>query len=294
MPIRTDLALETLDGMEDRDRPGSGIRRETLRIRDIEATCVLVETEEAARAVGKPMGEYWTVDTADFKSAPVHFESEVAALAELLRRLLPKERADACALVVGLGNREITPDALGPRAAGYILATRHIPREVAEQIGVQALRPVAVLAAGVMGQTGIETAEITAAVVQKLQPAVVIVVDALAARSVDRLASTVQLSNTGISPGSGVQNRRAELSRKTLGVPVISIGVPMVVDMATVACDMLGQMAEGRVSDKGRTMMVTPREVDLAVEHAARTVAFAINSALQPGLTLEELIGLAG
>ena len=133
----------------------------------------------------------------------------------------------------------------------------------------------------------------SASVAEELKPSCVIVIDALAARSVDRLATTVQISNTGISPGSGVQNRRKELSRETLGVPVVSVGVPMVVDMATVACDMLGAEA-GPVSEKGRTMMVTPREIDLAVEHAAKTVAFAINRALQPHLSLEDLTGLVG
>ena len=293
MPVRTDLAVETLDFS--RECPPQGVSKEVFRQDGLEVTRVRVEDEHGVAVTGKPVGDYLTVDTSDFKSAPPRCEAEVGALAALIRGLLPPGRGGAPALVVGLGNRDITPDALGPKAASYILATRHISKELAAQIGLPGLAPVAVMAAGVMGQTGIETAEITAAVVRALAPSVVIVIDSLASKSVDRLATTVQISNTGISPGSGVQNSRAELSERTLGVPVLSIGVPMVVDMLTVACDMLGDRCDAaQLSEKGRAMMVTPREIDLAVEHAAKTVAFAINSALQPTLTLEELMGLAG
>ncbi|MCI8405825.1 MAG: GPR endopeptidase [Oscillospiraceae bacterium] len=290
MEARTDLAVESLDFAG--DLAPEGVAREVFRKNGVEVTRVRVTSAEGAKRLGKPQGEYLTIDTDDFKAATGNFAIQVDTIAELIAPLIPQE-AERPVLVAGLGNLQITPDALGPRAVRYTLATRHISRELAEEIGLSGLRPVAVIATGVLGQTGIETAELVASVAEELKPSCVIVIDALAARSVDRLATTVQISNTGISPGSGVQNRRKELSRETLGVPVVSVGVPMVVDMATVACDMLGAEA-GPVSEKGRTMMVTPREIDLAVEHAAKTVAFAINRALQPHLSLEDLTGLVG
>jgi len=288
MQARTDLAVESLDFQKETQ----GVERETFLKNGLEVTRVRILSEEGARRIGKPVGEYLTVDTSDFKSPAPSFAGEVDTVAELLSPLISRAPGKAV-LVVGLGNIQITPDALGPKAVRYTLATRHISRELAGEIGLSGLQPVAAIATGVLGQTGIETAEIVASVAKALEPSCVIVIDALAARSVDRLATTVQISNTGISPGSGVQNRRKELSRETLGVPVLSVGVPMVVDMATVACDMLGE-ERAQVSEKGRTMMVTPREIDLAVEHAAKTVAFAINRALQPQLSLEELIELVG
>ena len=292
MQPRTDLALECLDFAK--DITPSGVLKEDFTQNGIGVTRVKIETEEGARLIGKPMGEYLTVETSNFKTPTADFENEVDAVASLITSLLPANM-DGAALVVGLGNRDITPDALGPKAAEYILATRHISTELASEIGLDGLRPVAAMAPGVLGQTGIETAEIVSSVASGLSPSVVIVIDALAAKSVDRLATTVQISNAGIAPGSGVQNTRKELSSHTLGVPVISVGVPMVVDMTTVAYDMLGEgNTSEKVSDKGRAMMVTPREIDVTVEHAAKTVAFGINRALQPSLSLEVLTGLAG
>lgn len=290
MNARTDLAVERLDFSA--DIPADGVAKEVFRKNGVEVTRVRISSPEGARLIGKPQGIYLTIDTDDFKAASGNFAVQVDTIAELIVSLIPPDDGKPV-LVAGLGNLQITPDALGPRAVGYTLATRHISRELAGEIGLPGLRPVAAISTGVLGQTGIETAELVASVAGELKPSCVILIDALAARSVDRLATTVQISNTGISPGSGVQNCRRELSAETLGVPVVSVGVPMVVDMATIAADMLGEDA-GPVSEKGRTMMVTPREIDLAVEHAAKTVAFAINRALQPDLSLEELTGLVG
>lgn len=292
MSARTDLAVECLNFAK--ELSPEGVEKEVFEKNGMEVTRVRVVNDTGARLIGKAVGEYLTVETSDFKCAVANFEQEVNTIAELLSPLIPRN-ADSGVLVAGLGNMQITPDALGPKAIQYTLATRHITKELAGQIGLEGLQSVAAIATGVLGQTGIETAEIVSSVASELKPSCVVIIDALAARSVDRLATTVQISNTGISPGSGVQNRRKELSQETLGVPVVSIGVPMVVDMTTVAYDMLGEGNESeKVSDKGRTMMVTPREIDLAVEHAAKTVAFAINRALQPNLTLEELVGLVG
>ncbi len=292
MGVRTDLAVETLDFAK--ELSPEGVEKKAFEKDGVEVTQVKIVSETGARLTGKPVGEYLTVETSDFKTPTANFERDVNVIAELLAERIPRS-SDQPVLVVGLGNQQITPDALGPKAVEYTLATRHITGELASRIGLEGLQPVAVIAPGVLGQTGIESAEIVASVAASLKPSCVVVIDALAARSVDRLATTVQISDAGINPGSGVQNSRKALSRETLGVPVISVGVPMVVDMTTVAYDMLGEGGESeKVSDKGRTMMVTPREIDLAIEHAAKTVAFAINRALQPSLTLEELMGLAG
>lgn len=293
MSIRTDLAVEGLDFAEQTMPLGiKGVERSSEVKNGLKITRVKITSEDAGRAIGKGVGEYITVETSDFKLPTADFNGEIETVAEVLASIIRKDERGV--LVVGLGNKEITPDALGPIAVSYILATRHISRELQEETGLLRLTPVSAIATGVLGQTGIETAEIVASVVRGTNPSCVIVIDALASKCVDRLASTIQISNAGIAPGSGVQNKRRELSEKTLGVPVVSIGVPMVVDMATIAYDMLGAEQAANISDKGKAMMVTPREIDLAVEHAGRLVGFAINKALQPNISLEDLYALVG
>ena len=218
---------------------------------------------------------------------PVNPADEVThLLAEELRRMLPPE---GMVLVVGLGNAQITPDALGPLTVRQILATRHIPAQLAEQTGLSGLRPVAAIAPGVLGQTGIETGEIILSIVRDLSPAAVVAVDALAAGSPERLGCTIQISDSGISPGSGVLNARKELSRQSLGVPVLSLGIPTVVDGGTLVCGLLGCEDESRVPEEARAMMVTPRDVDALIERGAKHLSLALNAALQPQLSLEEI-----
>ena len=271
MGIRTDLAVERLE-LAEKSLPHGAIRSEET-IHGIPMVTVQVEDTNAAEVLGKPIGKYLTVECTPFRKTPENFEAEVMAVAETVSRLLP----DGPILVAGLGNESITPDALGPEAVNLMLATRHISPELAASLGIKALRPVSVIAPGVLGQTGMETCEILAALVKETSPAAVIAIDALAAGDPARLGATVQVCNTGISPGSGVANRRKELSEKTLGIPVIAMGVPTVVDFSV----------EG-----SEPMMVTPREVDLVIENAAKTVAFALNKALQPELELEEILAL--
>lgn len=291
MSIRTDLALERVE-MNTEIMP-NGVKKDVSEKNGITITKIDVETDEAARVLSKPKGRYLTFNVSDFKIPTDNFNSEVEVVAEELAQMFPENKNGV--LIVGLGNSDITPDALGPKAVSYTFATRHIDDELKKAIGLEGIKSVSAIAPGVLGQTGIETAEITASLAQELKPSFVIVIDALAAKSVDRLGNTVQVSNTGICPGSGVQNKRKELSEATLGVPVISIGVPMVVDMTTIAYDLLGEGHQSnKVSDKGRTMMVTPREIDVVIEHAAKLVGFAINKALQPDLSLEDIIALVG
>ena len=199
---------------------------------------------------------------------------------------------DGLILVAGLGNDQITPDALGPGCTSQIFSTRHIGKELQKSIGFEHLRPVARVIPGVLGQNGIETVEILEGIIRRVSPSALITVDALASRRLSRLGCTVQICNTGISPGSGVGNARAEISLDTVGIPVISIGVPTVVDAFTLACDLIGEDATERIEKDGERMMVTPREIDLLIEHASKLVAAAINSALQPHMDIDELMAL--
>lgn len=271
MNIRTDLAVERLDLSA--PLPSGAACRE-LRLHGVPCTLVEICGQQAARAVGKPEGQYYTLSCTPFSRTPEDFSAEVEAVAGVIGGLLPRE---GTVLTVGLGNSSITPDALGPETVRLLLATRHIDGESAALAGLPGLRPAAAIAPGVLGQTGMETAEILSALVREIRPAAVIAVDALAAGDFSRLGATVQVSNSGISPGSGVANRRKELSAGTLGVPVVAVGVPTVVDYP---------------GKSGAPMMVTPREVDVIIENAAKTIAFAINRALQPELSLEDLLAL--
>ncbi len=189
-------------------------------------------------------------------------------------------------LVAGLGNRAITPDAIGPKVHNYTLVTRHLVRQMPETFG--AFRPVASLAAEVMGTTGVESGELIQSLCEKICPHCVIAVDALASRSLHRLCRTVQLTDTGITPGSGVGNHRMGLDRKSLGVPVIAIGVPTVVDAATLAADLMG-VEELPDLGEGRDLLVTPKDIDSQVGDLSKIIGYAIDLALQPGLTIEEL-----
>ena len=214
-------------------------------------------------------------------------ESVMTILGSLLSDLLPK---DGTVLTVGLGNDNITPDALGPLSCSMILATRHISGELAKSVGLDSLRPSAVHTPGVLGQTGVESAEIIKGIVRQINPAAVIVIDALAARRLSRLGCTVQMSDTGIIPGSGVGNSRAEISKSTLGIPVVSIGVPTVVDAGTLVHGLIGESTP--LKKENSNMIITPREIDLVIDRAARLVGMAVNKALQPHISAEEILML--
>jgi len=261
-----------------------GICRCNYTFGNIFVELIKVTTDKAAGNIGKPKGKYITVTTPPFESSLEVSEEEIDKIAQEIRDLLPNS---GTILVVGLGNDDITPDAIGPRTAHQIIATRHIGLEAAAQAGLGELRPTAVLVPGVLGQTGVESCEIVRALTQAIKPAAVIVIDALAARSVSRLGNTIQISNSGISPGAGVMNTRKELSQKTLGVPVVSTGIPTVVDAATLVSDILGKELE--LDGCHRQMMVTPRDIDQLIGHACRTLALAINRAVQNNLSIETI-----
>ncbi len=291
---RTDLAVEAAQLW--REGGGAGelqgvTQQESLR-EGYPVTTVRVLDQEGAKAIGKPVGAYVTITLDGLaRREQDAFGRAARAVAAELRALL-KLPEGAPALVVGLGNRAITPDNIGPAAADHTMVTRHLVEKVPEHFG--SFRPVAALAAGVLGTTGVESGELVRAVTEKIRPSCVIAVDALASRSLSRVCTTVQLSDTGITPGSGVGNARAALDRASLGVPVIAVGVPTVVDGATLAADLLAEAGQAHLDPQalqgaGEGLMVTPRDIDARVTDLAKVVGFGINLALQTGLTVEDV-----
>ncbi len=287
MNARTDLAIEK-DSFISGDRP-KGIRRKIFETEKTKITKISVLDKEAAEAMGKPVGEYITVELDEFSYDTELLDDRMKSISTQISSLLPK--GDGTVLVAGIGNKDITPDALGPRCAEGIFSTRHITSELAEEIGLDFLNPVCSLATGVLGQTGIETGEIIKSVADAIKPKAVIVIDALAAAGLERLGRTVQITDTGITPGSGVGNKRAEISKNTLGVPVIAIGVPTVVDAITLAKDMTGNKTATE-SAETQNMMVTPREIDVMIERAAKLISLCVNCALQPETDPELLLSV--
>lgn len=293
MFFRTDLALEEREIIGS-DIDGVDFEYETLK--DIKVSRMEIKTNDAEKKLHKAKGNYVTIEvpalTDDFRNA----EDKLRIIAKEITALLPPK---GLILVIGIGNSEITPDALGPKSASMILATRHISGELAKSIGLEKLRPVAVLSPGVLGQTGIETGELILSLVKRLNPSAVIAIDALASKELRRLGCTVQISNTGISPGSGIGNMRLAIDEATLGVPVIGIGIPTVVDAVTLATDLLNVSDEERlkkydnkISPRGEKMIVTPREIDLLIERASKLTGMAINCALHPDFSTEDLLSL--
>lgn len=287
---RTDLALEekTLREAEG-DLPGVTC---TEREREgYPVTVVEVRGEEGGKALGKPEGRYVTLDLSPLKRRePDAFGRAVRAVAAELRALGGLAPGDSV-LVVGLGNHAMTPDAVGPLAVGHTLVTRHLVEQLPRQFG--SFRSVAAVVTGVLGTTGVESGELVLALCKKLKPQAVIAIDALASRSLSRVCTTVQLSDTGIIPGSGVGNARTPLDRETLGVPVLVVGVPTVVDGATLAADIVAEAGRGdlepealRGHDGG--VFVTPRDVDERVADLSRVIGYGITLALQEDLSLED------
>lgn len=277
MNFRTDLALEVISDAEQSPNITQSTRGEAFTITEI-----CINSDEHGALIGKKKGKYITLEGDNLS----HFSDNYELMTEeLCGEILPLIPDKGQVLVIGLGNSDITPDALGPAVASKILATRHLKEELAEEEFLASLRPVSVLATGVLGQTGIETAEIVRALCDKINPSAVIVIDALACSELTRLGTTIQISDAGISPGSGVQNKRKELSRDSLGIPVIAIGVPTVVDMHTI----LNSLGSPPASKNIPNMMVTPRDIDRLIERATRIIACGINRALQPTMTFEDI-----
>jgi len=226
--IYTDLAMEVAEGLGDEHL--AGIEMDTVQQGNVKVTTIHVVDEQGEKILGKPMGSYITIESPSIKENDFLAHEEIMGILvrqlALLRDGLGIDE-DAAVLVIGLGNKDVTPDALGPQVVSKVLVTRHIMEALPDELS-SGLRPIAALAPGVMGMTGIETAEVVKGLVNNVRPQLVIAIDALAARSINRINQTIQMTDTGISPGAGVGNRRAALDKETLGVPVIAIGVPIV------------------------------------------------------------------
>lgn len=289
MAFRTDLAVEAIENHKTAAALPH-VRQSDRMLEGFAVHEVRILSEDAAREIGKPQGRYLTLELdALIRREEDAFPRACKALSTLLRELLPRPN-DGPVLIAGLGNRMITPDAIGPQTADHVIATRHL---VAQSPDIFAdWRPVSALAPGVLGQTGVETGEVICGVLDRVRPAAVIAVDALAAGRLSRLLRTVQLADTGITPGAGVGNARAALNKETLGVPVIAVGVPTVVDGATLAHEIssqLGQPACEALDDLSQPVMITTRDIDREVADISRMIGYAVNMALHPHLSVADI-----
>jgi spore protease len=277
MIFRTDLAVERREMIG--ERIPDGVIFEEIVSGETKTTKIRIINENGERALNKPKGRYVTVDISPAANLTDEKNEAVDTLSRSIEELIPPE---GLVFVAGLGNENITPDALGPLTVNRILATRHIS-ESSDGLGLPKLREVAAISTGVLGQTGMETGEILSSICEKIKPAAVIVVDALATGSAKRLGNTVQITDTGICPGSGVGNSRKKLDSTTLNTSVISVGVPTVIDASTL-CD----------SDEGenKKMMVTPRDIDRIIDEMSSLLALSINLALQKNLTQKDIFAL--
>lgn len=297
--IRTDLALEVRESFPEDDVEIKGVvlEEDFDEQNKIRITTVEIKDEAGARAMGKPIGTYITIEAPELNNSSEDYHKPVSEIiAKNLRKLTGSLMKDET-LVVGLGNREVTPDALGPQVVDNLFITRHLIREFGDEFKEKnQLRSVSAISPGVMAQTGMETLEIIKGVIQETKPKIIIVVDALASRSIHRLNTTVQIADTGISPGSGVGNNRMALNQESLGVKVIAIGVPTVVDAATIVADTLTKYMESSgfneedifkfISEVNGAQMynmfVTPKDIDESVKRISYTLSEALNSCFIP------------
>ena len=293
--IRTDLALEARESFPDDDVEIKGVTldEDFDEENNIRITTVVIKDEAGAKAMQKPMGTYITIEAPDMKDSSEDYNKPVSEHVEKVLKKLAGNLLGGEVLVVGLGNREVTPDALGPYVVDNLFVTRHLIREFGSEFKEKnKLGNVSAISPGVMAQTGMETLEIIKGIIKETDPKLIIVIDALASRSVRRLNTTIQLTDAGISPGSGVGNNRKALNEETLGVKVIAIGVPTVVDAGTIVADTLTKHMEENgfgeedifkfISEVNGTqvynMFVTPKNIDELVKQISYTISEALNS----------------
>ena len=313
--IRTDLALEEKERFESDQVEVQGVvlEEEYDKEREIRVTTVRIETENGAKTMGKPVGTYLTIEAPNLSSPDEGIHREVSEelakyLEEVMGKIIPENEHDKKVLVIGLGNRQATPDALGPYVADNLNITRHIVKEYGKYAAPEEMNcVVSAIVPGVMAQTGMETAEIIKGVVRETRPDLLIVVDALAARNSRRLNRTIQIADTGINPGSGVGNYRNAITKETIGVPVIAIGVPTVVDAVTIVSDtmenllsaleiseslkgvglVLGGYSEAEkyelikelIAPNLNSMFMTPKDIDETVKRLSYTISEGLNLA---------------
>ena len=318
MSIRTDLAIEAKEIYEKENKEKiKGVSLEEFEEGNIKIQKVSVLDDTGVKIIGKPIGTYLTLEIPKVTYYDGESMDEVSKVLSTYLSSLVKTEENMTALVVGLGNWNVTPDALGPKVVSRLMITRHLKQLVPDSID-EGVRPVCAISPGVLGTTGMETGEIIKGVVDKIKPNLIICIDALASRKMERVNTTIQVGNTGISPGSGVGNKRMEISEKTLGIPVIAIGVPTVVDAATMANDTIDLVLDEMIKESKNggefynilksidkeekqkmieeilnpyvgNLMVTPKEVDLVIDSLSKIIANGINIALQPSLTLDDI-----
>lgn len=323
---RTDLAIEAheifMNSSEAKEQAQQnktppGVILENAGDEEVKITRVRITSPTGEAAIGKPMGNYITLEIPNLKDNDPEINKKTIDMMskELISMLQLKEKSTI--LIVGLGNWNVTPDALGPQVISNLMVTRHLLQYMPEHVD-EGVRPVCAISPGVLGITGIETGEIVKGVIDRVKPDVLIAIDALAARSMERISTTIQIADTGIAPGGGVGNKRMELSQGTLGMPVIAIGVPTVVDAATLTNDamdlvidsMLKEAPEGtefynmlKGLDRDQKyellkealnpfvgqLIVTPKEIDDIISRVSKVVANGLNIALHQGITLQEV-----
>ena len=317
--IRTDLAIEVTEMItkETDDTNIPGVELYIDNVENIEISWGKIKDEKGRQAMGKPIGNYVTIESEAMKENDVIMHEKIVNIFSKNLVKLCNLNENSTILIVGLGNWNVTPDALGPKVISKVLVTRHIKDTLPEEID-EGVRPVSAISPGVMGITGIETAEIVKGVVERLKPDIVIAIDALATRKTSRINATIQMSDTGIAPGGGMGNKRKVLNKETLGVPVIAIGVPTVVDAGTLVNDTIDLMIDSLVNEiKGGkefykmikdldkeekynlinnilnpytgNLFVTPKEVDAVIERLSKIIANAINIAMHPSIDFEDI-----
>ena len=297
--VRTDLALEARESIGEADSELRGVKVDEYyqEEEDIQVTKVTIDTKNAAKAMGKPMGVYVTMEAPAMVEPDEDYHREISeCLAKELKQMIPDSQKEQSILVVGLGNREVTADSLGPQVVDNLLITRHVVKTYGKAAyNRENVNLISSIEPGVMAKTGMEASEIVKGVIGETKPDVVVVIDALAARSTKRLNRTIQITNTGIQPGSGVGNHRNALTLESLGVPVIAIGVPTVVDAATIVGDALEKLLNGdsefdRMKYMGQhrsafselnNMYMTGKDIDAVIERVSFTVSEGINRALE-------------
>lgn len=298
--IRTDLASE----LNEDAGALAGVRVQSDEIGGFSCTKVYVDSEEGAKKLGKPIGKYFTLEVGDVSlKNSVDLTDAAHSVASVMQEFIGAEGGKT-ALVVGLGNRRITPDSLGPKVCEKIFVTRHIKQNLPEIAG-EDVASVSAIAPGVLGVTGMESEEVIRGVSQQVKPDVIIAIDALASRKTERIGASIQISNTGIAPGSGLGNHRKELTQGSLGAMVIAIGVPMVTYASTIACDLLEAAFDKTVEEEdiqalfaaiqaanGAELIVTPKNIDILSEKTAVLLALSLNFALNPDFPQEKIDNL--
>jgi spore protease len=316
--VRTDLAIEAKQAYtEENKRELDGVRVDEEEEGEVKITTVTIESDEAGKELGKPKGHYITIDIPEFTIYDGETMDDVSQVVGKTLKKLVNISEDKLVLVVGLGNWNVTPDALGPKVAEKIMVTRHLKELMPDAID-ESVRPVCAIAPGVLGITGIETGEVVKSLVQRIKPDLVICVDALGSRRLERVNRTIQIGDTGISPGAGVGNHRMQINEENLGVKVLAVGVPTVVDAATIANDTIDLFLDELISkaESGKDfynmlksvdkteknalireilnpfvgdLMVTPKDVDSVIDSLSKIIANGINIAVQPNMNMEEI-----